>query len=91
MSCRVLKHGVERLLLNSVVAAASRRGLKRVVGEYSPTPKNDLVREHYRALGFIQIDGEMPGHTYWELRVEDQWKPLQHFIRESSSDEPIAV
>jgi FkbH-like protein len=91
MSCRVLKRGVERLLLNNVVAAASRRGLKRVIGEYIPTPKNDLVREHYRALGFIQIDGETPGHTYWELRVGDQWKPHQHFIRESASDEPIAV
>jgi FkbH-like protein len=91
MSCRVLKRGVERLLLNNVVAAASRGGVKRVIGEYIPTPKNDLVREHYRALGFNQIDGEMPGHTYWELRIDDQWKPHQHFIRESSSDEPIAV
>jgi FkbH-like protein len=91
MSCRVLKRGVERLLLNNVVAAASQRGLKRVIGEYIPTPKNDLVREHYRALGFIQINGEMPGNSYWELRVDDQWKPHQHFIREIPSDEPTAV
>jgi FkbH-like protein len=83
MSCRVLKRGVERLLLNSVVADAMERRLKRVIGEYIPTPKNELVREHYRALGFMQIDGETPAHTYWELCVNGQWKPHQHFIRES--------
>jgi FkbH-like protein len=83
MSCRVLKRGIERLLLNGVVADAMERRLKRVIGEYIPTPKNELVREHYRILGFMQIDGEMPGHTYWELRVNGQWNPHQHFIRES--------
>jgi FkbH-like protein len=83
MSCRVLKRGIERLLLNSVVADAIERRLKRVIGEYIPTPKNELVREHYRTLGFKQIEGETPGHTYWELCVNDQWKRHQHFIRES--------
>jgi FkbH-like protein len=83
MSCRVLKRGIERLLLNSVVADALERRLKCVIGEYIPTPKNELVREHYRTLGFMQIDGETPGHTYWELCVDGQWKPHQHFIRES--------
>jgi FkbH-like protein len=83
MSCRVLKRGIERLVLNSVFADAVERGLKRVIGEYIPTPKNELVREHYPTLGFTQIDGEMPGHTYWELFVNSQWKPHQHFIRES--------
>src|SRR5690606_21187596 len=40
MSCRVLKRGVEQLLLNDVVAAARERGLKRITGQYLPTAKN---------------------------------------------------
>jgi FkbH-like protein len=82
MSCRVLKRGVERLLLNSIVEQANHRGLKRIVGEYIPTPKNGLVRDHYQSLGFTQIDEDSGETTRWQLLV-DGWKPLPHFIRES--------
>ena len=74
-----------------VVAAATDRGLTRVLGEYIPTPKNALVRDHYRSLGFAEIDGEVPGHTYWELRIDDDSKPHEHFIRENPADERTAV
>jgi FkbH-like protein len=82
MSCRVLKRGVERLLLNSIVEQARERGLKRIVGEFIPTPKNALVRDHYQSLGFTQIDADSGETTRWQLYVDD-WKPLPHFIRES--------
>jgi FkbH-like protein len=91
MSCRVLKRGVERLLLNEVVAAARSRGLNRVLGEYIPTAKNGLVRDHYRSLGFEQIGGGPDGTTQWELRVDHWSTPLAHFIREISADEPVTV
>jgi FkbH-like protein len=86
MSCRVLKRGVEALLLNHLVALALERGLRRLVGEYFPTAKNALVREHYRTLGFIQVGGEVGGNTRWELRIDDRWTPRSHFIREIASD-----
>jgi FkbH-like protein len=82
MSCRVLKRGVERVLLNSIVEQAKERGLKRIVGEYIPTPKNGLVRDHYQSLGFTQIDNESGETTRWQLLV-DGWKPQAHFIRGS--------
>src|SRR5262249_24459052 len=37
MSCRVLKRGVECLVLNHLVEAAAGLGLGRLVGEYIPT------------------------------------------------------
>jgi FkbH-like protein len=82
MSCRVLKRGVERVLLNCIVEQAKERGLKRIVGEYIPTQKNGLVRDHYESLGFTQIDGESGETTRWQLLV-DGWKPQPHFIREA--------
>ena len=91
MSCRVLKRGVEAMLLNYVFAAANKRGLSRIVGNYIPTAKNALVREHYQTLGFTRIGGETGGQTGWELRVHEQWKARPHFIKEIESDEPIAV
>ena len=64
MSCRVLKRGVECMALNAVVAIAKKRGAKRVLGEYLPTPKNALVKDHYANLGF-----EKSGDTKWVLNV----------------------
>jgi FkbH-like protein len=87
MSCRVLKRGVERLLLDNLVLCAKHRGLSRLIGEYIPTPKNTLVQDHYATLGFAETTGAIPGHTYWELRVDDQWTRPQHFIRENPPNE----
>jgi FkbH-like protein len=53
MSCRVLKRGVEELALNEIVQSCSKLGIARIRGEYIPTAKNELVRDHYRKLGFI--------------------------------------
>jgi len=52
MSCRVLKRGVEYFVLNEVVADLKAKGVTELIGEYLPTPKNGLVKDHYSALGF---------------------------------------
>jgi FkbH-like protein len=63
MSCRVLKRGMERFVLNTIVRAAQERGLSRLVGEHIPTAKNGLVKNHYRDLGFDSVDGR------WERAI----------------------
>ena len=52
MSCRVLGRGVERTTLDLVAAQAQALGAERLVGEYIPTKKNGMVRDHYAKLGF---------------------------------------
>lgn len=52
MSCRVLKRGMENFTLNTIVAYARANGFKRIVGEYLPTAKNQMVEAHYPNLGF---------------------------------------
>jgi FkbH-like protein len=56
MSCRVLGRQVETETLNLVAAAAIRLGARRLIGEYIPTPKNGMVRDHYGKLGFAPIE-----------------------------------
>jgi FkbH-like protein len=80
MSCRVLKRGVESLVLNHVVAIARQRGLTRVTGEYLPTSKNGLVRDHYPNLGFVLQQTDADGRTTWELDLREARTPLTHFI-----------
>jgi FkbH-like protein len=62
MSCRVLGRQVEPTTLNLVAALAKRLGARRLVGEYIPTAKNGMVRDHYTKLGFGALDCG-PGET----------------------------
>lgn len=64
MSCRVLKREVESLVLNKVVSAAKSLGCNLIVGEYLPTSKNGLVKDHFEKLGFISKD------NVWVLESE---------------------
>src|SRR5262249_28728445 len=80
MSCRVLKRGVEAFLLNHLCDAARARGLCCIRGEYIPTAKNGLVRNHYAELGFSQIEANPNGHTIWQLPLAD-YEPLSNFIK----------
>jgi FkbH-like protein len=57
MSCRVLKRGMENFTLNHIVAIASELGYHTIVGEYIPTKKNGIVKNHYESLGFTEQDG----------------------------------
>ena len=75
MSCRVLKRGVESLALNEIVSDARSLGVKRIRGEYIPTAKNTLVKEHYRNLGFTE-----DGNGQWVLDVAG-YPPREHFIK----------
>ena len=84
MSCRVLKRGVEPFLLNHLVDIARERGLRRLTGEYIPTAKNVLVKNHYEGLGFTQTSAGEDGHTRWELPI-DGWQPLPHHISEETA------
>ena len=74
MSCRVLKRGVENLALNEIMDKAGSLGVQRIRGEYISTPKNELVKDHYRNLGFTNAD-----NGQWILDVAG-YKPREHFI-----------
>jgi FkbH-like protein len=52
MSCRVLKRGMENFVLNTIVNFAKENGFTTIKGEYIPTPKNEMVKDHYPNLGF---------------------------------------
>ena len=73
MSCRVLKRGVESSVVNYCVDLAKHNGFKQLVGEFIPTAKNDLVRDHYLNLGFTNHNG------LWYLDTQN-FKPLVHYI-----------
>lgn len=56
MSCRVLKRGMENFVLNTIIDFSKENGFEIVKGEYIPTIKNDMVKDHYLNLGFAEKD-----------------------------------
>ena len=56
---------MEEETLNLVAAEAQRLGAARLIGEYRPTAKNGMVREHYAKLGFDKLDEAADGTTTW--------------------------
>jgi FkbH-like protein len=69
MSCRVLGRKVEQAVLFEVVAAARARDIARLIGVYRPTPRNQLVEDHYAKLGFSRQADAADGATVWALDV----------------------
>lgn len=78
MSCRVLKRGMENFTLDTMVSVARANGYKKIVGEYIPTKKNELVKNHYLNLGFQAVD------NLWELKV-DGHQPKITYIKNSNN------
>lgn len=69
MSCRVLKRGMEDAMLDTLVSDARAKNLETVIGYYYPTPKNNMVREFYKTMGFRLVSQDENGNTTWALDV----------------------
>ena len=65
MSCRVLKRGMENFVLNTIAVFAKENKYAYLTGEYIPTAKNEMVKDHYQHLGFEKRN------NYWALQVND--------------------
>ena len=79
MSCRVLQRGVESFTINNIFSYAARLGAKRVVGQYLPTAKNDMVKGFFKSFGFEKVADGDGGASQWALAV-DAYQPRQTFM-----------
>jgi len=79
MSCRVLGRQVESACMNVLAAKAKSVGATEIVGEYIPTAKNGMVKEHYEKLGFLALQNESGARSLWRLQLES-FAPTDTFI-----------
>tara|TARA_B110000483_G_scaffold243073_1_gene331195 strand:+ start:1446 stop:3335 length:1890 start_codon:yes stop_codon:yes gene_type:complete len=70
MSCRVLERKVELACLQDIVKNALASRAKKLIGSYIPTPRNNIVKEHYKKLGFNKVSKGLESET-WELDIQD--------------------
>jgi FkbH-like protein len=67
MSCRVLMRGVEQAVLNEIARNAIKVGVVELRGRYIPSSRNELVKDHYAKLGFLQVPNPESDVTVWRL------------------------
>ncbi|NEX02280.1 HAD-superfamily phosphatase, subfamily IIIC/FkbH-like domain-containing protein [Pseudobutyrivibrio sp. NOR37] len=82
MSCRVLKRGMEDLMMNQLVAEARAKGINKIVGHYYPTPKNAMVQDFFDDYGFSLTDTDDAGNKKWELNVGDYSEKVSYIENE---------
>ena len=75
----MLGRQVEIATLNLIAEQAKRFGAKRLVGEYRPTPKNGMVKDHYARLGFAAIEVGSGGISRAVLELAD-FSPAEVFM-----------
>jgi FkbH-like protein len=70
MSCRVLKRDMELSMLDRLVECARIADIRTIYGGYLPTPKNEMVADHYEKIGFVLISKEAEtGASTWSLDI----------------------
>lgn len=81
MSCRVLKRGMETLMLDTLVAECQGRGISEICGYYIQTERNGLVVGHYEMLGFKRSGGNAQ-HQVFRLDLSHGYQPQSKHIKE---------
>ncbi len=71
MSCRVLKRGLEELMMNEIVDSSKNKNLTNIVGYYFPTERNGMVKNFYSDMGFSLVNSDNKGNTVWLLDISD--------------------
>jgi len=79
MSCRVLGRQVEPTTLNLTASLAQGLGATKLIGEYLPTKKNGMVRNHYEKLGFTVVSTHADGSSVAEFDLTN-FVPSPTFI-----------
>jgi FkbH-like protein len=79
MSCRVLGRQVEPTTLNLIAREAAKLGARRLVGEYIPSKKNGMVKDHYMKLGFTVMETDATGGSRAVLDLAG-YTPAETFI-----------
>jgi len=85
MSCRVLGRQVEETTLNLLAEVARQLGCTRLVGEYRPSAKNNMVRQHYAKLDFELLESREDGSMLWSLLLDSFTARVTHIqVREGT-------
>ncbi len=71
-SCRVIGRRVEDRLLDKAIELCRGHGHQRIIGEYIPTRKNQMVAQFYDSHGFVTLSKHEDGRITYEKAIDDR-------------------
>ena len=71
-SCRVIGRKVEDRLLDKAIELCRCYGHRRIIGEYIPNRKNQVVAEFYDSHGFMPLSKYPDGRITYEKTIDDR-------------------
>lgn len=71
-SCRVIGRHVEDRLLDKAIEICRGHGHRRVIGEYIPTRKNQMVAQFYDSHGFEALSKHSDGRITYQKNIDDR-------------------
>jgi predicted enzyme involved in methoxymalonyl-ACP biosynthesis len=71
LSCRVIGRTVENAFIFCLVEILKQNGIAKVIGEYTPSPKNSLTKEIYSKIGFKPLMNEKDNSELWMLDLSE--------------------
>ena len=89
MSCRVLKRDMEFAMMDMLAKKAKEAGLKKIIGYYYPTAKNNMVRDFYDRMGFTKVSEDEQGNTTWEFDLSDDYTNKNTHINVNPGEENV--
>jgi FkbH-like protein len=91
MSCRVLNREMEFAMFDTLVEKCQARGIRRIVGVYIPSKKNNMVAGHYVGLGFTRLSESSGDHGLWHYDVPQTYSARTRFIRRTAQTMPTVA
>jgi FkbH-like protein len=85
MSCRVLKREMEFAMFDALVEQCRVRGIRKIVGVYIPSKKNNMVAGHYASLGFSPMGGDSEERELWCYDVPSTYLSKALHIRRTGN------
>jgi FkbH-like protein len=90
MSCRVIGRTLEKTMMAHLCCEVMARGATGLRGFYSPSAKNELVKDLYSQLGF-EPAGAVEGTCVWEYDLSKN-RPIENrYIRQHVNRAPNAT
>jgi predicted enzyme involved in methoxymalonyl-ACP biosynthesis len=69
--------------LDVLVGRARELGVRRIIGYYVKSAKNEMVADHYGRLGFELVERNAdPDSSVWSLELEREYVPRNTVIKE---------
>lgn len=70
LSCRALGRRIEDKFLEEICYLAHRKGVKTIIGDYIPTPKNQQVKTFYKRNGFTRDNTVKESVFRYEFKLD---------------------